>query len=187
MSLASCRRAAAALSLALAACGGPPLRPDHGAYAPTVAAAPSIARFAFPRDKRLAFAPPPEPFACALAAADADLRARGVPMATATPVPAFDALKPARAGGATDAERASPAGVLVLAIAIETLDGPGGHWNPFSGGIASTHQRTDIRMALYEPGRAEPLWRAHARVRTLLTCDGPELRLQLLQLLTQIH
>jgi hypothetical protein len=169
MSIASCRPTAAALALVLAACGGPPLRPDHGAYAPTVAAAPSVARFVFPRDKRLAVVPPREPFACAHAAADADLRARGVPIATVTAVPA------------------SPAGTLVLAIAIETLDGPGGHWNPFSGGIASTHQRTDIRLALYEPGRAEPLWRAHARVRALLTCDDPELRTQLLQLLTRIH
>ncbi len=157
---------AVALALATVACGAPaPPRPDHGTYVATGAEQPPGQRFEFPRTKRLVIKSPSARFLCARELAQHELQGKGIAVAT-TPV--------------------EPGGALELSIAIESLDGPGGSWNPLSGAITSSHQRTDISLVISEPGSATAIWRTHTRLRTNLSCADQELRTQLRFLLDAI-
>lgn len=163
------RPAVAALVLVLAACSGTPNRPDHGRYTATVAAAPAVQSFVFPRSRRAGVVAPVQAFPCAVDRAMRFLRDMGLAAETVPEgAPAGD-------------------GALLLVVRIETLQGPGAFWSPFSGAIASNYARTDISVAIHDPGQATPLWRARTRVRAALTCADEELLAQLQQLLTHIQ
>ena len=183
---------AAAAALAVAACSAPPpLRPDHGSYVATQATSESVRRFEYPRAKRLVIASPSAPFQCAVEWADRDLRGKAIPVASASFVldSVFVTTRLTQPATLSASEHTALDGALVLVIAVESLAGPGGHWNPLSStlNISSAHQRTDISLAIYEPGKTTALWRAQARVREVLKCPDQELQTQLMQLLANIH
>ena len=163
------RPAVAALALALAACGSTPNRPDHGQYTTTVAAGPAIQSFVFPRSRRAGVVAPARDFPCAGDRALRHLRDKGL---------AAEALPEGAPAGD---------GTLLLVVRIEALQGPGAFWSPFSGAIASNYARTDISLAIHDPGQATALWRARTRLRAALTCADEELLSQLQQLLTHIQ
>jgi hypothetical protein len=161
-----CAAAVAVLVVAVSACGSPsPPRADHGSYATTGAAQEPVRRFVFPRAKRLLITSPSARFPCARAWAERDLQGKGITLDTAP---------------------AGSEGALVLSIAIDSVEGPGGSWNAWSGAITSSHQRTDISLAITEPGSAAALWRSQTRLRTNLGCADQALRTQLQLLLDNI-
>jgi len=179
--------AVAALIVAIAACGAP-LRPDHGNYITTGAESRPVKHFQYPRAKRLVIASPSTRFQCVHEWAEHDLRGKGILLAAVPFVrdQGFVAARLIQPGTLSADERATLDGALVLAIVVESIEGPSGGWNPFSGAITSAHQRTDIGLALYEPDSAVVLWRAESRVRTALNCPDQELGAQLQQMLDNI-
>lgn len=179
----------AALLLTVAACGSPPPRPDHGTYSSTAAATQAIKPYPFPRARRLAIAAPDARFLCVREWAERDLQGKGINFATLPFAldPGFVATRLVRPGALSADELAAFDGALVLAIAVELLEGPGGRWNAWSGAITSTLERLDVALAIYEPGNTAALWRSQSRVRAALNCPDQELKTQLQQLLAHIQ
>jgi hypothetical protein len=184
----SCSAALATLVIALAACGSPP-RPDHGSYSSTGAETTATVKpYAFPRAKRLAIASPTARFPCVRDWAEQHLQGKGI--ISAAPVAldsGFVATRLVRPGALSADELAALDGMLVLAIAVDSLEGPGGGWNPWSGAITSSLERSDLALAIYEPGNTTALWRSQSRVRAALKCPDSELKAQLQQLLAHIQ
>jgi hypothetical protein len=180
--------ALATLVIALAACGSPP-RPDHGTYSSTGAeTTATVKTYPFPRAKRLAIASPSARFACVRDWAEQHLQGKGI--VSADPVAldtGFVATRLVRPGALSADELAALDGTLVLTIAVESLEGPGGSWNAWSGAITSSLERSDLALALYEPGNTIALWRGQSRVRAVLKCPDSDLKTQLQQLLAHIQ
>lgn len=77
-------------------------------------------------------------------------------------------------------------GPLLLFLSYQVLHGPGGSWNPLSGGITSKFDQTTVTMSLYDGSAMRFVWSGNVNRRAALKTSSPEFRNLFLKLLENL-
>jgi hypothetical protein len=162
--------------------------PDHGKYARTEAVSYSIESYNYPREKQMLVYISNNAFLCGYDSVEQYINDKGI-QAIRSPV-AIDSSfigDPINSmSSLSEEEKSLIRGSLILSIAIETTDGPGGSWNPMSGYITSSLKKTKIISSIYDMGSQRFEWSGRVQVRELLDCDNIKFHDLLTQLLDNI-